>query len=101
MEKLKIYDNGKFAGTVIKDGDRYKYDSTGRETITPVFAFESADIDHLFPSLKARVPNEAMPGVMDIVHRIGLEKYDAWEILKKTKGKRLTDRIELIYDEKK
>ena len=98
MEKLKIYDNGKFAGTVIKDGDKYRYDSTGRETVTPAFTFESAEIDHLFPSLKARVPDEAMPGVMEIVHRIGLNEYDPWEILKKTKGKRLTDKIELIYE---
>lgn len=97
MEKLRIYDNNKFAGTVIKDNDRYKYDSTGRECITPAFNFEKADIDHIFPSLKARVPDQAMPGVMDIVKRIGLKEYDVWEILKKTGGKRLTDKIELRF----
>ena len=55
--------------------------------------YENYDI---FPAFSSRLPDKRRKDVKEILAKYGLEKYDAFELLKKSGGKLLTDSLEFI-----
>lgn len=48
--------------------------------------------EYLFDFFKNRIPQKDSPDIINFLHSIALEKYDEFEILKRTGGRLSTDR---------
>lgn len=80
-------------GTVTKEDNVYHY-QPNKDAPSSFLMFRSEIKSKDLPPMAARrLYSPKRPDIKDILESLGLKEYDAWEILKKTKGKLLTDKI--------
>lgn len=84
---------------------KFKYINSGvnkamERGFEPLVAFSNLDEVYenqgLFPAFSSRLPDRRRKDVKEILSKYGLEKYDAFELLKKSGGKLPTDSMEFI-----
>ena len=93
-------------GELSKNGKyEFKYrikdvDNAIKNGFKPLIAFaninEVYESYDMFPAFSSRLPDKRRKDVKEILAKYGLEKYDAFELLKKSGGKLLTDSLEFI-----
>lgn len=91
METLNVYNNKKLVGTVTKtDKETFIYDP--KEV---VFNFPKTRIERksLAGCTLNRIPDPNVPNIKEILKELNLKEYDAWEILKATKGIKYSDNL--------
>lgn len=93
-------------GELSKNGKyEFKYrikdvDSAIKEGFEPLIAFPNINEVYenydIFPAFSSRLPDKRRKDVKEILAKYKLEKYDAFELLKKSGGKLPTDSLEFI-----
>lgn len=93
-------------GELSKNGKyEFKYrveyiDNAVKNGFTPLIAFpiinEVYENYDIFPAFSSRLPDKRRKDVKEILSKYKLEKYDAFELLKKSGGKLPTDSLEFI-----
>lgn len=93
-------------GELSKNGKyEFKYrvediDNAVENGFTPLIAFpiinEVYENYDIFPAFSSRLPDKRRKDVKEILSKYKLEKYDAFELLKKSGGKLPTDSLEFI-----
>ena len=107
MQKLlDVYWNKILIGDVLKNENEYifKYNKQGVEKAKEdgfkyIIGFKNINQEYfsknLFPVFSSRVPPKNRHDINEFLKKIGLSEYNEVEILKKTNGKCLTDKMEL------
>ena len=78
----------------------YEYQKALREGFEPLIAFPDSEKiyrhDELFPVFASRLPDPRRKGIDEILKKYGLQKYDTYELLKRSGAKLPIDNLEFV-----
>lgn len=95
VEKPKVT----VVGVLEKEGDNYRYTPHNLTEDTIPRVKIPVNMRRLPDNAERRLYSPNRPDIKEILQKYGMTEYDSWELLKRTKGRLMTDNMQYISKE--